>query len=55
MFLIFVVDILANSKNSKDMWQVFNLLTNKHPPVNTSTTSGISPDDLTIFAVLAVK
>ena len=39
-------DILANSKNSKGTWRAINLLTNKHPPANTSTTSGISPDDL---------
>ena len=42
----FFADILANSKNSKDTWRAINLLTNKHAPVNTSTTSGISPDDL---------
>ena len=39
-------DILTNSKNSKDKWLAINLLTNKHAPANTSTTSGISPDDL---------
>ena len=39
-------EILANSKNSKDTWRAVNLLTNKHPPANTSTTSGIAPDDL---------
>ena len=39
-------DILTNSKNSKDTWRAINLLTNKHAPANTSTTSGISPDDL---------
>ena len=38
--------ILANSKNSKDTWRAVSLLTNKHPPANTSTTSGISPDDV---------
>ena len=37
---------MANSKNSKDTWRAINLLTNKHPPANTSTTCGISPDDL---------
>ena len=29
-----------------DTWWVINLLTSKHPPANTSTTSGIFPDDL---------
>ena len=37
---------MTNSKNSKDTWRAINLLTNKHPPANTSTTCGISPDDL---------
>ena len=46
IFKIFFADILANSKNSKDTWRAINLLTNKHAPANTSTTSGISPDDL---------
>ena len=31
---------------SKDKWRAINLLTNKHSLANTSTTSGISPDDL---------
>jgi len=38
--------MLTNSKNSKDTWRAINLLTNKHAPANTSTTSGISPNDL---------
>ena len=42
----FFSDTLAHSKNSKDTWRAINLLTNKHPPANTSTTSGISPDDV---------
>ena len=42
----FFADILTNSKNSKDTWRAINLLTNKHAPANTSTTSGISPNDL---------
>ena len=37
---------MTNSKNSKDTWRAINLLTNKHAPANTSTTSGISPNDL---------
>ena len=37
----FFADILTNSKNSKDTWRAINLLTNKHAPANTSTTSGI--------------
>ena len=41
-----LVDILENSKNSKGTWRAINLLTNKHAPANTSSTSGISPDDL---------
>ena len=44
-FFVFVC-FLTNSKNSKDTWRAINLLTNKHAPDNTSTTSGISPDDL---------
>ena len=42
----FFADILTNSKNSKDTWRAINLLTNKHAPANSSTTSGISPNDL---------
>ena len=42
----FFAVILTNSKNSKDTWRAINLLTNKHAPANTSTTSGISPHDL---------
>ena len=44
-------DILTNST-----WRAINLLTNKHAPANTSTTSGISPDDLNNhFCSLASK
>ena len=42
----FFADILTKSKNSKATWRAINLLANKHAPANTSTTSGISPDDL---------
>ena len=52
----FFADILINSKNSKDTWRAINLLTNKHAPANTSTTSGISPDDLNNhFCIVASK
>ena len=44
-----LVDILENSKNSKGTWRAINLLTNKHPPANISTTTGIFPDDLNHF------
>ena len=48
-------DILANSKNSKGTWRAINLLTNKHPPANISTTTGIFPDDLNHFCSVASK
>ena len=37
---------MAIGKDSKDTWRAINLLTNKYPPPNTSTTRGISPNNL---------